>query len=127
MVGPEPPQKCMTTRMAGWADTVVGTYSHIWSPPGLDPKLVTCCSDDVRAAAGDTLMATPARASVTTPTMVTRPALIRNRPTFFSLSIHSRRKFRKRPGIGRILPCLLQAVKRQLACLWERSHPSSQP
>src|SRR5215469_10586306 len=91
MVGPEPPQKCMTTRMAGRAASVAGTYSHIWSPPGLAPKFVTCCSDDVRAEAGETLMATPATASATTPMRVTRQVLILARLTLLSPSIALRK------------------------------------
>src|SRR2546423_926101 len=104
MVGPEPPQKCMTTRMPGRAATVAGTYSHIWSPPGFDPKFVTCCSDDVRAEAGRTLMAAPATATVTTATRVTRSVLILKRLTFLSPSMVLSETFGPGPELPHPIP-----------------------
>src|SRR5437588_2200830 len=85
MTWAEPPQKCMTTRMPGRAATVVGTYSHIWSPPGLFPKLVTCWSDDVSAEAGEAFTAMPTPASSPVATRVSRTALVLERIKFFSL------------------------------------------
>src|SRR5258708_33880163 len=75
MVGPDPPQKCRTTRMAGRAATVVGTYSNIRTPPGLFPKLVTSCSDEVSAEAGDAVAIMPATTSAIVPSRATSVAL----------------------------------------------------
>src|SRR5437879_83691 len=75
ITGPEPVQKWRTTTTAGRAVTVVGTYSNICRPVGLGPKLVTCCSDDDRAAAGTTVAMTLAATSVTAPSRVTSAAL----------------------------------------------------